>query len=130
VAILTDKNLRRFQIVVGVAYDEDVDQSRTIIEEAVKGLDVIRQDKPVEVYAQEFNSSSIDFVVRWWAESKPIDKFKSTDKVIAAIKKALDDNGIEIPFPYRTLTFKEPLTLARQSDQEQSGQEENETPKA
>jgi len=31
--------------------------------------------------------------------------------VITAIKAALDDAGIEIPFPYRTLTFKETLQV-------------------
>jgi small-conductance mechanosensitive channel len=38
---------------------------------------------------------------------------RSRDQVVAAIKRALDEAGIEIPFPYRTLTFKEPLALAR-----------------
>ena len=27
------------------------------------------------------------------------------------MKRALDDEGIEIPFPYRTLTFNEPLPM-------------------
>ena len=48
-------------------------------------------------------------VVMWWTGSKPLDIRKSRDKVIAAVKRALDDAGIEIPFPYRTLTFNEPL---------------------
>jgi small-conductance mechanosensitive channel len=32
------------------------------------------------------------------------------------MKRALDDAGLEIPFPYRTLTFKEPLPLTRSND--------------
>jgi small-conductance mechanosensitive channel len=28
---------------------------------------------------------------------------------MTAVKAALDTAGIEIPFPYRTLTFKEPI---------------------
>jgi small conductance mechanosensitive channel len=35
---------------------------------------------------------------------------------VAAIKRALDDAGIEIPFPHRTLTFKEPLHLWSEGD--------------
>jgi small-conductance mechanosensitive channel len=43
---------------------------------------------------------------------------KSRDIVVTAIKKALDEAGIEIPFPYRTLTFKEPLPLSNHNDNE------------
>jgi hypothetical protein len=38
-----------------------------------------------------------------------IEEHRSHDKAVAAIKAALDAAGIEIPFPYRTLTFKQPL---------------------
>jgi small-conductance mechanosensitive channel len=31
--------------------------------------------------------------------------------VVTAVKRELDRAGIEIPFPYRTLTFKEALPL-------------------
>jgi small-conductance mechanosensitive channel len=113
VIIRTDQELRRVTIAAGVAYDEDVDQSRAVIEQAVRGLDSVANDRPVEVFAQAFGASSIDFEVAWWTGSRPIDVRRSRDEVVAAIKRALDDAGIEIPFPYRTLTFKEPLTLAR-----------------
>ncbi|OMH27115.1 mechanosensitive ion channel family protein [Motiliproteus sp. MSK22-1] len=115
VSVLTDKDLRRFDIIVGVAYGEDIDKARSIIEESMKAIDVVEQDKPIEVYAREFNSSSIDFTVRWWSESSPLGMHKSRDKVVTAIKAALDNENIEIPFPYRTLTFKEPLSIKHHS---------------
>lgn len=34
---------------------------------------------------------------------------RSRAEVVTAAKSALDGAGIEIPFPYRTLTFKESL---------------------
>ena len=45
----------------------------------------------------------------WWTGSHPLKIRESRDEVVAAVKRALDDAGIEIPFPYRTLVFKEPL---------------------
>ena len=74
---------------------------------------MIRPRRPVQIFAREFNSSSIDFEVTWWTGSKPVDERRSRDEVVAAVKRALDEAGIEIPFPYRTLTFKEPLSLSR-----------------
>ncbi|WP_438884768.1 hypothetical protein, partial [Bacillus cereus group sp. Bce018] len=57
--------------------------------------------------------SSINFLVRWWAGSTPYEAHRSRDAVVRSIKRALDEAGIEIPFPYRTLTFKEPRALTR-----------------
>ncbi|WP_424932791.1 mechanosensitive ion channel family protein [Amaricoccus macauensis] len=111
IRILTDQPLRRIDLVVGVAYGEDVDAARDVILRAVNGLESVDASQSVEVFAREFNASSIDFVVRWWTGSTPIEEHRSRDIVVSAIKTALDEAGIEIPFPYRTLTFKEPLHM-------------------
>ncbi len=114
VTIRTSRDLRRTTIMCGVAYGEDVDRAREVIAAAVRGVDMVRNDiKDVQIFAQGFGESSIDFEVTWWTGSLPVDIRASRDKVVAAVKRALDDAGIEIPFPYRTLTFKEPLALGR-----------------
>jgi len=112
VEILTDKDTRRFELVVGVSYDTDLDHASAVIRKAVEGSDAIDADKTVDVFATEFNSSSVDFRVRWWSGSTKRDKHESRDAMIRVIKNALDRAEIEIPFPYRTHTFKEPMQLA------------------
>lgn len=42
----------------------------------------------------------------------PLDLRRSRHEVVIAVKAALDKVGIEIPYTYRTLTFKESLSLA------------------
>ncbi|MBV6631418.1 MAG: mechanosensitive ion channel family protein [Alphaproteobacteria bacterium] len=111
VEIITDLPLRRHQIVVGVAYGEDADNALKVIEKAVNSVDEIDKSVTPEVFAREFNASSIDFTVRWWAGSQPEDMHRSRSAVVLAVKRALDDAGIEIPFPYRTLTFKGPVPV-------------------
>lgn len=106
VDVLTNKPQRRVRIICGVAYGEDIDEAREVIRNAVSECETIQGARTVEVFAKEFNSSSVDFEVAWWTGSKPIDIRISRDEVVAAIKRALDNAGIEIPFPYRTLTFK------------------------
>lgn len=113
VEILTDETERRHEIVVGVSYDTDLDHAREVIAQAMAGIAVINQEKRIDIFACAFNSSSMDFRVRWWAGSKPIDMHRSRDEVVRAIKSALDRAGIEIPFPYVTNTFKEPLQIMR-----------------
>lgn len=116
VKVQTAQDLRRIDIVCGVAYHEDVDHCREVIEQAVKACDTVEEEKPVQVFALEFGASSIDFQIAWWTGSDPLSERRSRDQVIAAVKAALDEAGIEIPFPYRTLTFHEPLPMRTETD--------------
>ena len=116
VEILTDQERRRHEVVVGVSYDTDLEEARGVIRSALEASDVTDDQKPVDIFACEFNSSSIDFKLRWWAGSNQRDMHESRDIVIRAVKRALDDAGIEIPFPYMTHTFKEPLPVASVGD--------------
>ncbi len=109
VHVLTNSKTRRVTVVCGVAYDEDVNESRSVIKQAVESCESVSKDDPVEIFAQEFAASSVNFEVTWWTGSKPVDVRQSRDEVVAAVKHALDEANIEIPFPYRTLTFKQPL---------------------
>lgn len=112
VRILTDTQKRRHEIVAGVSYDTDLEQAREVIRKAVRSAEYVDADEGIDVFAREFNSSSIDFTVRWWSGSQPRNMHESRDTVIRAIKRDLDAAGIEIPFPYITHTFKEPVPLA------------------
>ncbi len=117
VTIRTQHELRRVTVICGVAYDVDVDNAREVIRGAVQSCETVSDgDKPVQIFAQEFASSSINFEVTWWTGSTPLEVRRSRDEVVAAVKRALDGAGIEIPFPYRTLTFKTPVPIAQDAD--------------
>lgn len=111
VEILTDETERRHEVIAGVSYDTDLDRAAEVIRTAVKSVEEVESNRGIDVFAVEFNASSVDFKIRWWAGSKPRDMWESKDKVIRAIKRALDDAGIEIPFPYVTHTFKDAIPL-------------------
>ncbi|WAT18721.1 mechanosensitive ion channel [Aurantiacibacter sp. MUD11] len=111
VKILTDDTVRRNEVIVGVAYDTDLELAQKTIEEAMGTVDAIVKDRPVVVYAQEFGGSSIDFLVQWYAQSASRDLRQTKSEAIKAIKKALDAKGIDIPFPIQTNYFPEPLRI-------------------
>jgi small-conductance mechanosensitive channel len=118
VRVWTDPDHRRYDVVVGVGYGENVAEARGVIEKAVSALDFGSAKKP-QVFAAEFADSSINFNVRWWADPEPLDMHQSRDQVVQAIKEALDGAGIEIPFPYRTLTFAEGLRIDAAKNEEE-----------
>ncbi len=116
VEIFTDEEQRRHEVVVGVSYDTQLDHAANVIRRAVEDVDAVLASKGIDIFAQEFNSSSVDFLVRWWAGSTPRDGWESKDKVVRAIKAGLDEAGIEIPFPYVTHTFKETVPVSQLGD--------------
>ena len=107
--ILTDAPLRRHEVEVGVAYDVDLDDAADVIASAVANIEIVDTKRPVEVFATEFGDNSINFLVRWWAGSTPVQAHASRDKVVRAIKNALDKAGMEIPFPQRTVWLGDKL---------------------
>lgn len=97
---------RRIDISVGVSYGDDLDKVETLVLETIKKVDgVIDPEDSVFDY-EEFGDSSIVFNIRFWIDypGKPGYYVVKTN-AIKAIKKALDENDIMIPFPIRTLDF-------------------------
>ena len=111
VEIFTDDDERRHEVSVGVSYDTDLEEAREVILKAVEDAEGVNTDKRIDVFAYEFGDSSINFRLRWWAGSKPLEMHQTRDTVVRSVKRALDSAGIEIPFPYITHTFKEPVPL-------------------
>lgn len=109
--VVTDLDERRFEVMIGVSYDTDLERASTVLYEAVEGVGLVSKDKDIQVLADNFGASSVDFRVRWWAASSGADAVMNRDQVVRAIKRGLDEAGIEIPFPYITHTFKEAVPL-------------------
>lgn len=126
VDVLTSRATRRTTVICGVAYGTDLDEARDVIQRAVKDCSTVNQDKPIQIFAQEFADSSINFEVTWWTGSTPVEIRQSRDEVVRVVKRALDGAGIEIPFPQRTLWFPEPVrTLAEREPAVESARKDS-----
>ncbi|SEA33004.1 mechanosensitive ion channel family protein [Bizionia paragorgiae] len=97
----------------GVGYESDLEFVEKLTKETIaKAFPNIENTEQVEFYYQEFGSSSIDFLCRFWIEGdKAIYKLRAINTAIIEIKKAFDKNAINIPFPIRTLQFDNDLSL-------------------
>ena len=95
----------RIQVNIGVAYGSDVELARQTMIEAVRGVEGVLQDKPIEALFLEFGDSALVFRLRWWIESY-VDTRRMFDKVNTAVYRALKEAGIEIPFPQQDVHFR------------------------
>lgn len=96
---------RRTTLVVGVAYDTDLGEAQRVFTDAVTGVEGVEDYPEVEAFVEEFGESSINFAVRFWHGATIIEMWRARDDAAQAIKRGLDEAGITIPFPQRTLWF-------------------------
>ena len=88
----------RIQTDIGVAYGTDLRLVRQVITESLKGVEGIIPGMPVDVLFMEWGDSEMVLRVRWWIESY-VDARRSTDRVNEHIYQALEEAGVEMPFP-------------------------------
>lgn len=93
--------------VVGISYDSDIDKACALIEKEVKNVDGVLADPSADVIVDNFGESSINLKVRWWSDARRSNVTRTKSTVMRRIKYALDEHGIEIPFPARTLYVKD-----------------------
>ncbi|MEM6263541.1 MAG: mechanosensitive ion channel domain-containing protein [Bacteroidota bacterium] len=91
----------RVDLVVGISYDANIKQAKDIIMETVKKFPGVMQDPAPTVAVSELADSSVNLVVRPF--SSVADYWDVYFGVTEAVKVALDDAGIEIPFPQRVI---------------------------
>jgi small conductance mechanosensitive channel len=94
---------RRVDVPVGTAYDANLDKVRQVLEKAAESVPGRLEDEPTQVVLLELGASSIDWQVRVWAPTK--DYFPVKEAAIRAVKMALDEAGISIPFPQMDIHY-------------------------
>lgn len=100
---LTRRGKRRTVVMVGVDYRDDHDEARAIISEAVRAVDGVLDHPEPEVLLTELGDSSVNFEVRYWTLPDIRSVRRTQDRVLAAAKRAIQDAGLTIPWPIRTL---------------------------
>lgn len=88
----------------GVAYKENTDAVRKVINGVLESHPNILKDPAPFVEVETLNDSSVDFLVRPFCTGEHY--FDVLYSVPEQIKKALDAEGIEIPFPHRKIIIE------------------------
>lgn len=109
---LTRRGRRRTRVVVGVDYRDDHDAAKELIEAAVAGIDGVIEVPAPQARCIALGESSVDFEVRYWAAPDIVSVVDTQDRVLRGVKSALEDAGMTIPWPIRTLAFDNTLQHA------------------
>ncbi|WP_047418369.1 mechanosensitive ion channel family protein [Cellulophaga sp. Hel_I_12] len=101
----------------GVGYSSDLEFVRNLVKKTIaeKFNSVEGEDNVIFLY-KEFGDSSINFETRFWIDStSALEVAKAKTEAMIYIKKAFDQNDINIPFPIRTLDFPKNFSMPNSS---------------
>lgn len=98
---LTRFPIRRADITVGVAYKEDVGKVKEILFQVARDHPGALMEPEPQLYFLDFGASSLDFLFGVWVRTESY--FEMRNDLRETIKRRFDEEGIEIPFPHRTL---------------------------
>ena len=87
----------RVDIPFCTAYADDIDKTRAVVLAVAAADETVLADPAPLVLLDKMDSSSLNFILRVWVTGK--DYWDARFGISEDVKKALDKNGITIPFP-------------------------------
>jgi small-conductance mechanosensitive channel len=88
----------------GIGYDDDIERANEIILEEAHAHPDILDDPAPSVRLTDLGDSSVVLKSRVWIDDPSRSDFvKTRGEYVTAVKERFDEEGIDIPYPNRTL---------------------------
>jgi small-conductance mechanosensitive channel len=98
------KEQLRLKFLFGIGYDDDIDRATEIIIEEAEKHEEILDDPAPSVRLTELGDSSVGLQSRIWIDDPSrADFVKTRGEYVTAVKERFDEEGINIPYPNRTI---------------------------
>ena len=88
---------RRVDFIFGIGYGDDIDQAKKVLLSLIQADSRIHKDPEPFIAVKELADSSVNLVVRVWADSA--DYWGIYFDLTENVKKTFDKEGISIPYP-------------------------------
>ncbi|WP_409158484.1 small-conductance mechanosensitive channel MscS [Pectobacterium sp. B2J-2] len=105
---------RRTEIIVGVAYDADIDVVKKLLGDIVAADERIQHDKGVTIRLNEMAASSLNFVVWVWTTNGNAQAVYWD--LLESFKRVLDEHRIGIPYPQMDVHLHNVQSTAKQPE--------------
>lgn len=110
--------VRRFEYLVGIRYSDDAEKAISIIKDVVENQPFALKKPAPDIFVDSLGDNAVNIIARIWV---PVTEFYSLKKVLLwEIKKALEEQGIEIAFPQRTVWFANELKNSAEKESKSS----------
>ena len=99
----TRADRRRIELSVGVAYNTDTELARGVVLKAIQNVPgYVGEPEPLIGFSN-FGDSALELNTYFWIDTSKTNPFAAKDSAFSLIKKELDKEGIDIPFPIRMM---------------------------
>lgn len=98
---VTKRETRRIDLIIGIGYNDNIAQAKSIVEKILSKDQRILSDPPPTIVVADLGESSVDLAIRPWVKSE--DYFTVRCDLLENIKAEFDNSGISIPYPQREL---------------------------
>lgn len=96
---------RRFEVIVGIGYDENIKEAKEIGMDVLENSEKVLEEPEPQILVNELGESSINLELRGWASSNKYSMVKATSDITQKVRERYGEKGIDIPFPIRTVYF-------------------------
>lgn len=102
---LTVTGERRLDLTFGIAYGDNIDKARSVIDSVIRVCPGYMEEKGHDIFVKNLGDSSVDLAVRFWL--KTADYWPAFFYMQEHVKKAFDREGVNIPFPQMDVHVKQ-----------------------
>lgn len=105
VVVNTAYEARRSHYDVGIGYGDSIEDATASMLKAMRGVEGVLSQPAPEVLAWELAGSSVNLRARWWHDPRQASQIQARDRVIRAIKRQLDEDAVDMPYPTQVVLF-------------------------
>lgn len=116
IQVRTAFDRRRTSLEIGVGYDDDLGVAEDAILDACRSVDGVLDDPEPEAYLIGLGDNAVLFDLRYWTDPHQADVRRIEHLVFRSVKERLDEEGIDMPFPVRTLEAAPSLVEALRAE--------------
>jgi small-conductance mechanosensitive channel len=100
IEVITAYEKRRLSFAVTIGNGDSIAEAREVIIQALRGSEGVMADPPPEALVTGLGSSGVDMTARFWINPpRRREAVQSLDHAIEAVRNALTEAGIDLPYP-------------------------------
>lgn len=112
ITVNTAYQRRRCEFVVGIGYDDDEQQAKSIILNILDNNRNVLSQPAFSVNVTALADFSVNLTVRWWIDTTETNISASVSEIQTEVKRAFNQEGINIPYPVQEVKVHKESTAA------------------